>query len=230
MRSEEYRRHGWVALREVIDHDFARFLSRALIMMGETDRLSGDVFVDASLSTYGDPMFETLLEALAPTVSELVGAEVAPTYSFARLYFEGGELVRHTDRPACEHSLSLHLGREDPDSPWDLCVEGEDGAPASVAQRPGDALLYRGVQRPHWRAPLDQLWGAQVFLHYVAVDGPFARCRFDERERLGLPPVERRVDAEPPADPSDAAPAPSDGGGHEAEARPPTRVDGRVMS
>lgn len=194
--SEEYRRNGYVALTAVIDEAFAQFLARSLIMMGDADRLSGDVFVDSSLSVYGDPVFETLLEALTPTVAELVGRQVVPTYSFARLYFEGGELKRHTDRPACEHSLSLHLGREDLDSRWDLGLEGEDGSEASVDQRPGDAVLYRGVQRPHWRAPLTQTWGAQVFLHYVDTDGPFARCRFDERVALGFPPVERTVDAD----------------------------------
>jgi hypothetical protein len=33
-----------------------------------------------------------------------------PTYSYARIYANGDELKKHRDRPACEVSVTLHLG------------------------------------------------------------------------------------------------------------------------
>ena len=36
----------------------------------------------------------------------LIGKEVLPTYSYARLYTEGEILSKHKDRPSCEISVT----------------------------------------------------------------------------------------------------------------------------
>ena len=42
-------------------------------------------------------------------VGELVGEPVFPTYSFGRVYRRGDTLPKHTDRAACEISMTVHL-------------------------------------------------------------------------------------------------------------------------
>jgi predicted 2-oxoglutarate/Fe(II)-dependent dioxygenase YbiX len=49
----------------------------------------------------------------------------------------------------------------------------------------GDAALYRGMDKVHWREPYKEgKWQAQVFLHYVDADGPHAEWKFDKRKKL----------------------------------------------
>ena len=48
-------------------------------------------------------------------------------------------------------------------------------------------LLYRGCDIPHWRPVYKGEWQAQVFVHYVDADGPYAEeCKFDGRPMLGI--------------------------------------------
>ena len=46
-------------------------------------------------------------------VSEIIGETVVPTYSFGRIYRQGDKLLEHTDRAACEISLTVHLWGDD---------------------------------------------------------------------------------------------------------------------
>lgn len=180
-----YAAVGYGILEPLIDPALAEHLGRYLVLLGETGRLVDDQQVPRSLSTYGDPAFDVVLATVAEQVAAVVGTELLPTYSFARLCTPGSILHRHRDRPACEHSVSLHLLAEGND--WPLMVEDLDGAIVGVHQRPGDAVVYQGTELPHWRHPLDQGWHAQVFLHYVAADGPHRDQRWDTRPGPGLP-------------------------------------------
>ena len=51
--------------------------------------------------------------------------------------------------------------------------------------RPGDALLYRGMEFTHWRDPYQGSRMFQAFMHYVDADGPHAGEKFDGRASLG---------------------------------------------
>jgi len=137
------------------------------------------------------------LWGLTPIVSQLVGKELLPTYDYFRIYREGDICKVHSDRPSCEHSLSLTLDYSDGEI-WDLQVGhrhekdghlldddfGED-AYTSVAMEPGDAVLYQGVHHAHGRiTPNPNAWSAHLFLHFVDRDGPFRDHAFDKRVNL----------------------------------------------
>lgn len=184
--ADAYRADGYVARPEVVPPGLANYLAGCLDLMAEAGRLEPDAAVAGSWSIYGDPVFDLLLRPLTPIVAEHVGAEVVPTYSFARLYTEGAELVVHTDRPACQHSVSLLLGAT-ADEPWPLLLTDLHGTTVTVVQEPGDGLCYQGTVLPHWRTPFTGRWHGQVFLHFVEADGPFADHVFDGRPGLGLP-------------------------------------------
>jgi hypothetical protein len=62
------------------------------------------------------------LWGLTPIMSEIVGRDLLPTYNYFRIYREGDICRVHSDRPSCEHSLSLTLDYSDGVT-WDLQVE-----------------------------------------------------------------------------------------------------------
>ena len=133
------------------------------------------------------------LWGLTPTMSQLTGKDLLPSYNYFRIYREGDVCKVHSDRESCEHSLSLTLGYSDGKG-WDLAL-GKDrideaGGPVaddfegkaftSLPMRPGDAVLYQGVHYRHGRVtPNPNRWSAHMFLHWVDRDGPHAAQAFD---------------------------------------------------
>jgi hypothetical protein len=143
----------------------------------------GDGQVPDTPCAYGDFIMEGLLISLLPEIEHASGLALSPTYSYFRVYKHGDSLARHTDRPSCEISLSLCLGFEQEES-WPFWIEGPGGA-ASVNLAPGDAVLYRGMDLPHWRERFEGQRQAQLFLHYVDQNGPYTEWRFDKRGATG---------------------------------------------
>jgi hypothetical protein len=147
--------------------------------------LEGDNQAPTTPCAYGDPIMDGLLTRLLPDIEQASGVRLFPTYSYFRVYKSGDTLKRHTDRPSCEISVSLCLGYEAP-QPWPLWIESSAGA-TSVILEVGDAVLYRGIECPHWRAPFEGSRLAQVFLHYVDQQGPHVEWKFDKRSSLTSP-------------------------------------------
>ncbi|MCO5311828.1 MAG: hypothetical protein M9952_02700 [Microthrixaceae bacterium] len=157
-----------------------------LNLRGHADALAADVQVVGSTVLYGDPAFDTVLGRLAGKLSAVVGVPLLPTYSFVRVYRAGQQLVPHTDRSACEHSVTVHLGSSSQAS-WPISVTTLDGLTHAVPLAPGDGLGYRGSAVRHWRDVCRHEWYAQLFLHYVEANGQHRSQVFDGRDYLGLP-------------------------------------------
>src|SRR5712671_5552941 len=87
----------------------------------ETLRLD-DEQVPGTPRSYGDFMMDGLLVDLLPEIERSSGLALFPTYSYFRVYKHGDTLAKHTDRPACEISVSLCLGFEDGKS-WPIWIE-----------------------------------------------------------------------------------------------------------
>tara|TARA_Y100000004_G_scaffold50612_1_gene55813 strand:- start:338 stop:565 length:228 start_codon:yes stop_codon:yes gene_type:complete len=72
-------------------------------------------------------------------------------------------------------------------------VPGEN---RSVILQPGDGMIYKGCERPHWRDPMPtpkrrkrdiilrrkekEYYYHQIFFHYVLADGERAHCAWDK--------------------------------------------------
>jgi hypothetical protein len=139
------------------------------------------------------PMLQ-FLWGLTPIVSQLTGRDLLPTYNYFRLYRKDDICRVHSDREACEHSLSLTLGYSDGQAwPFGVGVEpisqpgsidddfGGDRF-ASIVMQPGDGVLYRGVQHRHGRpSPNPNRWSAHMFLHWIDRDGRHADQAFDAK-------------------------------------------------
>ena len=159
--------------------------------MAERGRMgSGDDQVPGTPNGYGDFMMDGLLTSLLPEIERASGLKLFPAYSYFRVYKNGDTLAKHTDRPSCEISITLCLGFEK-EKPWPIWIEGPHGT-SSVGLKAGDALLYRGMECPHWREAFEGSLQAQVFLHYVDQNGPHAEWKFDKRTAAaGLQPSAR---------------------------------------
>jgi hypothetical protein len=116
---------------------------------------------------YDDKLMNTVLNYKRKIVEKASGLKLFKTYSYWRYYGFGSELENHIDRPACEISVTACINKTDN---WPLIIKGK-----KVELDIGDALLYLGVEDTHSRPDIFRGDGmAQVFLHYVDANGPFA--------------------------------------------------------
>lgn len=179
--------YGYAPLPKLVDADLVGFLDRcARIDVGSGDPPVDERQVRGSRVRYGAPVFDALVADLLTSISERLRLRLLPTYSFFRSYGLGMGLDPHTDRSACEVSVSLHLGSDD-GARWPVWIADPFDTHVAINLKPGDAVAYRGCERPHWREPSPSSAYRQVFLHYVDADGPHAHLVNDGRAALGLP-------------------------------------------
>jgi|TARA_A100001391_G_scaffold30816_2_gene16489 hypothetical protein len=121
---------------------------------------------------YKDPLMIALLDTKLPLVEKESNLKLFPTYSYWRYYVFGGTLLTHTDRPACEISITACIKKYDN---WPLIIEN-----STFEIEEGDALLYAGCDQSHGRPGVYKGEGiAQAFFHYVNQKGPYADYAYD---------------------------------------------------
>ena len=122
---------------------------------------------------YRDPLMNALLDTKLPKVEEESGLKLFPTYAYWRYYVLGATLGEHTDRPACEISVTACIKKYDN---WPIIVEG-----TLFELEEGDAVLYAGCEQKHGRPGIYKGEGmAQVFFHYVNQIGPNKDHAYDQ--------------------------------------------------
>ena len=174
----------YAVFRKLLSADTCRRVTQAVYRSVQSGHLkSGDKWVQQCFTKYAHPLTEDLLLDLLPFMQEQTGKELEPTYSYVRVYLSGADLKKHTDREACEYSVTATLAT-DP-APWAFWIDNGTER-ASILLSPGDALLFMGRECPHWREPFQGRWILQAFFHYVDSNGPFADLRFDRRQGLNL--------------------------------------------
>jgi hypothetical protein len=188
----KFSENGYAILRNLVTGPALAFLCEYALKAAEfgKGRLD-DEQAPNTPSWYGDAIMESLLEALLPRLEIETGIKLYPTYAYFRVYKHGDTLKRHTDRPACEVSVTLSIGYSGNET-WPIWIE-QSGAAQSVALEPGDALVYKGVELPHWRNRFSGERAAQVFMHYVDRNGPFQEWRMDKRISLASTPMTRQI-------------------------------------
>ena len=176
---------------KLLDIERCNYYSNLLQSLVKERKTEIDSQVEGSEIIYCYPDFDALLEELLPIVEKETGKTLYPTYSFARLYRTGTELKVHTDRPSCEYSITVTLGYEG--DKWAIYMgdkeDKSDGTP--IYMNVGEGVVYEGTKHYHWREPFTGKWQAQVFLHYVDANGPYAEYRYDKRDKLAHHPNKR---------------------------------------
>jgi hypothetical protein len=163
--------------------------------------------VEGSLARYWHPQYRQIHTGIRLKLEEALGRKLYNTYYYDRYYLPGMELTRHADRDACEISVTVHISTnlEGKDADWPIHIKTPDqytdkkktqilvpGENRSVVLKPGDGMVYKGCERPHWRDPMpgakkskklfgknQELYFHQIFFHYVLQDGQRAHCAWD---------------------------------------------------
>jgi len=178
-----FEQNGYVVIKQFIPRIMCEYIAKNVRVLEANSRLSfGDTQVEKAFSGGSAAVTETLLDVMTPVLSQTLDCELYPTYSYLRIYVKGAELGKHTDRQSCEISATLPIEYESPGI-WPLCIE-VGGNPRKIELEPGDALIYKGIQIPHWRDAFDGERQVQIFLHYVKKDGEYSEFKFDGREQL----------------------------------------------
>jgi hypothetical protein len=122
--------------------------------------------VQGSVSRYYYPPYKYAHSQIRLKLEKIIGKKLFNTYYYDRFYFSGQALTPHTDRNACEISLTFHVGTNIK-TPWPIWIKTPDtynnetkseiisnGENRSVILQPGDGMIYKGCERPHWREPM----------------------------------------------------------------------------
>jgi predicted 2-oxoglutarate/Fe(II)-dependent dioxygenase YbiX len=193
---QEFKEKGYVHLKDFLHKDSCKELANELKRLVNEKKTVKDEQCPKSEAIHGTVTFDKLLEDLTPHFEQASGLKLFPTYSYARLYnSQDEELKVHRDRPACEISASLTLDFEGDVWPIFMGANEDKSNATQVKMDIGDAVMYRGCDIYHWReAYKEGKWQAQVFLHYVDQNGPYAEWKYDKRESLGLSKTEQTIE------------------------------------
>ena len=148
-----------------------------------------DYVLDAqsfSPSWYKDSLMNSFLNLKLNLMKKETGLELLPTYTYWRYYVFGATLSQHTDREACEISISACVKKYDD---WPLIIEGK-----KIELEEGEALMYAGVDQLHGRPGVYKGDGmAQVFFHYVDKNGPYEKYAYDALREFVLQKEEFKI-------------------------------------
>jgi hypothetical protein len=211
--NEEFDKNGYLVLRNLWDpqdlYSKPPEIKGQYNYYGKINRFSHNPVenqVEGSTSRYYYPPYKFAHAQIRLKLEEAIGKKLYNTYYYDRFYNPGQSLTNHADRPACEISVTVHIS-SNISAPWPIWIKtpdiyGDDkktifmgkGENRSVILNPGDGMVYKGCERPHWRDPMpteytktwygrkvekEGLYYHQVFFHYVLADGIRAHCAND---------------------------------------------------
>ena len=226
-RNKEFDENGFVFLKNLIDVEETGLVEfppppeRGMFKYADPDPgtlVTGGLMdmdiepqVMGSLSRYKLPIYRSLQNKLKPKLEKIIGKKLMPSFNYDRFYFPGQQLPYHLDRFACEISISMLISTnlDQSQHPWPLWIKKppewnengllvQEGKHVAVTfSEPGDAVLYKGCERPHYREPMpskytkwekklmkflrreDDTYYHQVFIHYVLESGEFIHLTQD---------------------------------------------------
>ena len=192
---EFFDRHGYLYVPNMIDISELKQevpKERGAITYYRKDKFEHNPIedqVEGSLSRWNYPLYKTSHFTVKKKIEEVLEYDLLKTYFYDRFYFVGQELTRHSDRPACEISVTIQVSSNQR-KPWPIWFETKEGKEVFVNMKDGDGVIYRGCEREHWRNPLesrysktelffrklmkkeDDTYHHQIFYHFVDSQGP----------------------------------------------------------
>ena len=89
-----------------------------------------DTQISNSFAYYSALPFEALSLQLQPLMEEITGKNLYPTYTYARIYYNGATMAIHKDRPSCEYSATVNISIDE--EPWEIWFETLAGEKKSI--------------------------------------------------------------------------------------------------
>jgi len=193
--NENFSKYGALLIKNVIPIELCYFLTHTMLRQHHENQIkklpSGDGQVNDSLACVSHNLvLDTVAERIWPFLENILNEELIPTYSYARLYTNDNVLDKHTDRPACEISITIQLGRSHHYS-WPIFANNQR---FDLAE--GSGMLYKGCEVEHWREPCagpDDYYSGQLFCHFVRANGQYVQHAGDQRWLSEMPFVKYRT-------------------------------------
>jgi hypothetical protein len=187
--AKRFRERRYLLVKGILPQTILEYLKVYYAVLMANNRFSNDSECPSSLSLGGDAALDAVLEWIRPEVSRLVGFDLAPTYSYTRQYARDEVLTRHTDRAACEISVTASIQIPKGAGPSVVHLKPPNFQETKVEMFEGDGCVYAGTEVEHWRERFRVGGYIQLFLHFIAKHGRnYPRLMFDGRECLGAAP------------------------------------------
>lgn len=185
---DDFYRYGYGLAPEMINDtvikmfkDYAKIIHKTSCLTTVVDR---DYTIGKTKRGYSIQVAELFLLYFGPIYSKIINKELMPTYSFTRIYYKGSSMPIHTDRPACQYSLTINIDASS-DEPWPIYFEDEKTY-AEVKAPMFVPVMYLGERMSHWRNTLSKNYSSHVFLHYVdREDKSYKKYWYDSRKYIG---------------------------------------------
>ena len=214
-RNEFFERNGYLIIKNLCDpkklfhpvHELRGQLNYKSKDLDDFEHIEVEGQVEGSIARYWHPQYRDVHTKIRLILEQAIGRKLYNTYYYDRFYFPGQALTIHADRPACEISVSVHVSTNIEEN-WPIWIKTPDiftdsskmeliskGENRSVDLGPGDGMVYKGCERPHWRDPMPglietalakakgyqvhSLYYHQIFFHYVLQDGIRAHHAWD---------------------------------------------------
>jgi hypothetical protein len=187
--ARRFRKRRYLLVKGILPQTILEYLKVYYAILLANNRFGNDDQCPSSLSLGGDAALDAVLEWIRPEVSRLVGFDLAPTYSYTRQYGKGEVLSRHTDRAACEISVTASIQIPKGAGPSVVHLKPPNFDETKVEMFEGDGCVYAGTEVEHWRERFRVGGYIQLFLHFIAKHGRnYPKLMFDGRECLGAAP------------------------------------------
>lgn len=167
--SREFINNRCMLVRNILDKDLCKFLSiQSEFDIIRDEKVNSDQVL-GSREIYNALSSKILNAIVLEKIKNILKIEsIYSTYGFYRKYYKFQELVKHTDRPECEVSVSICLDMQEKENSWEILFENKKQETIySGKPRVGDGIIYMGMELPHWRQKCEQKWVKQIFLHYT---------------------------------------------------------------
>lgn len=175
------KNNGYYLIKNFIPKEQAEELAEKFKSYTERKNVTGDEQAPNSSSLYNYWPFLELQMQKINEVAKICEEPLLPTYTYARVYKNSDTLHSHKDRDACEISLTIHL---DGDKEWPIWFDCGNGFVENFFLEKGDAILYLGREKTHWRTSYEGKEYVQLFLHYVRSRGECSYTAFDKARTL----------------------------------------------
>ena len=188
-----FEQRGYFVIRNAISFETAKLMSIEFNMIRDnvffengidpnSIGYKNDWLVKNSFSWYSPFCFESLMVLLQPKIELVIGKKLYPTYSYARIYYKGAELIKHTDRHNSDYAVTITIDTDTTETePWYIYMEDKSGTENQLVLNVGDLCVYKGNEIRHWRNPYSGQKQIQAFMFYS--EDPLQK--YDGRPMLG---------------------------------------------
>ena len=173
MKINEFEKNGYITIdlnfgyEELIAKTFEECIKVHNIQPDQFARIVSPPPIDFSMEYLAAIVHRDYTTSI---VEKEIDLKLIPTYCYTRKYFQGSILYTHTDRAACEISLTYCISGPE----WEMNM-GDN----TIITKIGNAVIYKGCEIPHGRSKPSSGEIIQIFCHWVISGGEKSKSAYD---------------------------------------------------